>query len=181
MILMNPAPASAKDVQAFRKTYVMKLGALVDDQKEIVASTAYQEGDPEAVVARYRLHFKRALRRSGDYERLMARMKAGFIRQGKQGIVKARAVEDRLMRETWELPGYDLLPKLQTLKIPTLVISGEHDFIPGEIARNIAQAIPNAELVLLSRCGHFAYLECPEDVRKALSGFFRRTLRVRRR
>ena len=40
----------------------------------------------------------------------MAAMKAGFISQGKAGILKARAVEDRLMRDTWEVQGYDLCP-----------------------------------------------------------------------
>jgi proline iminopeptidase len=127
-----------------------------------MASTAYKEGDPEAVAARYRFHFKPALTRPEDYEKLMATMKAAFITQGKQGIVKARAVEDRLMHDTWQVDGYDLLPKLQTLSIPTLVISGDHDFIPGEIAAHIARAIPNAQLVTLRNCGHFAYLECPD-------------------
>src|SRR6266849_603517 len=134
MILMNPAPASASDLAAFRQVYVQKLGADMDRQREMVASAAYKEGDPEAVAARYRLHFKPALKRPEDYEKLMATMQAGFIRQGKEGIVKARAVEDRLMRDTWAMDGYDLLPKLQALSIPTLVICGDHDFIPGEIA-----------------------------------------------
>lgn len=47
-----------------------------------------------------------------NYEKLMARMNAAFINQGKEGIVKARAVEDRLMRDTWEVDGYDLLAVL---------------------------------------------------------------------
>ena len=175
LILMNPAPASASDLAVFRKAYVQKLGADMDRQREIVASAAYKEGDPEAVAARYRLHFKPALKRPEDYEKLMATMKAGFISQGKEGIVKARAVEDRLMRDTWQVDGYDLLPKLRTLSIPTLVISGDHDFIPGEIAAHIARAIPNARLVTLKDCGHFAYLECPGEVRNALDDFFRRT------
>jgi pimeloyl-ACP methyl ester carboxylesterase len=34
------------------------------------------------------------------------------------------------MNDTWSLPDYDLLPKLKTLSIPTLVIYGDHDFIP---------------------------------------------------
>lgn len=89
----------------------------------------------------------------------MATMKAGFVSQGKEGIVKARAVEDRLMRDTWEMDGYDLLPKLRNLNIPTLVIFGDHDFIPGEIAEHIAGAMPNARLVTLRDCGHFTYLE----------------------
>lgn len=175
MILMNPAPASASDVAVFRKAYVQKLGADMDRQREIVASAAYKEGDPETVAARYRLHFKPSLKRPEDYENLMATMKAGFTSQGKEGILKARAVEDRLMRDTWQVHGYDLMPKLRTLRIPTLVISGDHDFIPGEIAAHIAQAIPNAQLVTLKDCGHFAYLECAGDVRNALNDFFRRT------
>src|SRR5207247_1029578 len=109
LILMNPAPASASDFAVLRKAYAQKLGAGMDRQKEIMVGAAYQAGDPEAVAARYRLHFKPALKRPEDYEKLMARMKAGFISQGKEGIVKARAVEDRLMRDTWDVDGYDLL------------------------------------------------------------------------
>jgi len=94
--------------------------------------------------------------------------------KGKEGIVKARAVEDRLMRDTWQVDSYDLLPKLQALNIPTLVIWGDHDFIPREIAAHIARAIPNVQLVTLKDCGHFAYMECPGEVRNAFNNFFRR-------
>jgi proline iminopeptidase len=79
------------------------------------------------------------------------------------------------MRDTWQADSYDLLPKLQTLSIPTLVIWGDHDFFPIEIAAHIEQAIANAKLVTLKDCGHFAYLECPGDVRNAINDFFRRT------
>jgi proline iminopeptidase len=79
------------------------------------------------------------------------------------------------MRDTWQADGYDLLPKLRNLSIPTLVISGDHDFFPGEIAEHMARAIPNARLVTIRNCGHFAYLECAGDVRRALNDFFRRT------
>jgi proline iminopeptidase len=174
LILMNPAPASTSDYGVLRSAYTQKLGKDFDRQREILASAAYKEGDPETVAARYRLHFEAALARDEDYETLMARMKAAFISQGKAGILKARAVEDRLYADSWLLSGYDLLPKLPALKIPTLVIAGDKDFIPGEIARHIASAIPGAQLVTLGNCGHFSYLECPADVRKAFDDFFRR-------
>ena len=173
LILMNPAPASASDLAVFRKAYAEKLGDDLARQQAIVATPAYKEGDPAAVVARYRLHFKPALARPEDYEKLMTAMTAAFISQGKEGIVKARAVEDRLMRDTWQVDGYDLLPKLRTLNIPTLVIASDHDFIPEEISAHIARAIPNARMVTLKNCGHFSYLECPADVRAAFSDFFR--------
>jgi proline iminopeptidase len=176
LILMNPAPASASDVADLRRYYVEKLGpAGMSRQRALVQSAAYQQGDPDAVAARYRIHFKPALKRAEHYEKLMATMKSGFVAQRKQGIVKARAVEDRLMHETWELNGYDLMPKLASLRMPTLVIWGDYDFIPVSIPTHIAQAIPGSRLVTLKDCGHFAYLECPSEVRAALDEFLRST------
>jgi proline iminopeptidase len=175
LILMNPVPVSASDLAAFRKAYAAGLGPDFERQKAMVAAAAYQNGDPAAAAARYRLHFKMAFARSEDYERLMAAMQSGFTSQGSAGILTARAAEDRLMRDTWQLPGYDLLPKLRSLNIPTLVIAGGHDFIPAEVAANIARAISGARLATLANCGHFAYLECPGEVRGAFSDFFRRS------
>jgi proline iminopeptidase len=88
-------------------------------------------------------------------------MQASFIQQGNAGIIKARAVESRLMTGTWSLLGYDLLPNLKTVNIPTLIITGDHEFIPAATAEHITQAIPNAHTVILKDCGHFTYLECP--------------------
>src|SRR6185369_13672227 len=48
LILMNPAPASASDYAVLRKAYLEKLGAEMDRQREMLASAAYKEGDPEA-------------------------------------------------------------------------------------------------------------------------------------
>jgi proline iminopeptidase len=175
LILMNPAPASASDVLVLRKAYLQKLGPEMDRQRTMLGGAAYRAGDPEAVTERYRIHFRPALVRAEDYEKLMARMKAGFFRQGSEGILKARAAEDRLMRDTWEMPGYDLLPKLRGLSIPTLVVTGDQDFIPVEIAERIAGAIPNATFVSIKGCGHFAYLECGEEVRRVIDDFMRRT------
>jgi proline iminopeptidase len=66
------------------------------------------------------------------------------------------------------------MPKLRSLSIPTLVLAGDHDFIPMEVAEHIARALPHAQLVTLQGCGHFAFLECPGAVRKAFNDFFRR-------
>src|SRR6476646_6321856 len=76
-------------------------------------------------------------------------MQASFVRQGSAGIIKARAVESRLMSETWAAPEYNLLPRLKGLRIPTLVITADHEFIPISAAEHIAQAIPNARMVTL--------------------------------
>jgi proline iminopeptidase len=84
LVLMNPAPASVSDLTKAQETYVEQVGDAMDRQREIMASSAYQEGDPEAVTARYRIHFRPALMRPEHYEALMARMEAGFHSQGKE-------------------------------------------------------------------------------------------------
>jgi proline iminopeptidase len=173
LVLMDPAPASAADINRFRKERVEKWPVLMELRKAIADTAAYKEADPDAVVAYYRVHFKPALARSEDYEKLILRMQARFIEQGKEGILKSRAVEDRLVNETWASPsGYDLHPKLKRLNIPALVITGDHDFFPFA-AEHIAQAIPSARLVTLKDCGHFAYLECPVPLREQIDAFFR--------
>jgi pimeloyl-ACP methyl ester carboxylesterase len=170
---MNPAPASTADLNAFRKIYLAQLGADMDQQQKIKTGAAYQAGDPDAVAARYRIHFKHALARPADYGKLMTAMKSAFVRQGKDGIIKARAVEDRLMADTWAIESYDLLPKIRALAVPTLVIAGDRDFFPVDIAAHIAQAMPNARLVTLKNCGHFAYMECAADVRSTIDSFLK--------
>lgn len=170
MILMNPGPASAEDYRGLRKEWLEKRPEDMERRKAIAASTAYKEGDPDAVIAYYRIHFKPALVRSEDYEKIIARLQASFT---KEGILKARAVESRLMTETWASPDYDLLPNIKNLRIPTLVITGDHEFIPAASSQHIAQAIPNARMVSLKDCGHFAYLERPVAVREQIDAFFR--------
>ena len=172
LILMNPGPASTADLAVFKQAYVAQLGDDMNLQRELAGSDAYKKGDPAAVTARYRVHFKHALARPSDYTRLMEAMNAAFVRQGSAGILKARAVEDHLMAETWNVESYDLLPKLKALRIPTLVIAADRDFIPVATAEHIAAAVPNARLVTLRNCGHFAYMECPQDVRRAIGDFF---------
>src|SRR6266702_7489248 len=108
MILMNPAPASAEDYTQLRKEWLEKRPDDMERRKAIAASTAYKEGDPDAVTAYYRIHFKPALARPEDYEKVIARRRSNFTREG---ILKARAIEARLMHDTWSSPEYDLLPK----------------------------------------------------------------------
>ena len=170
LILMNPGPASTDDYKELRKAWLEKRPDEMERRKAISASAAYQEGDPAAVTAYYRIHFKPALARPEDYEKFMTRLSASFT---KEGILKARAIESRLMTETWSSPDYNLLPKLKSLSIPALVIYGDHDFIPATTATHIADAIPNSRMVTLKDCGHFTYLECPAPVRENIDAFFR--------
>ena len=171
LVLMNPAPVSGRDLATMRSSYRAGLGGDMARQAEIIRSDAYRRGDPAAVAARYRTHFQAALSSPEHYEKLMLRMTDAFRSQGAAGILKARAVEDQLMRDTWERADYNLLPSLADLRVPALIVTGENDSIPVEVSRHIADALPRSTLIVLEGCGHFAYLERPAAVRGALNDF----------
>jgi pimeloyl-ACP methyl ester carboxylesterase len=63
----------------------------------------------------------------------------------------------------------DLLPKIA---VPTLVIASAGDLmIPSQEAEAMAQAIPSAQLHLISNAGHLASLENPAEVNGSLQDF----------
>jgi proline iminopeptidase len=55
---------------------------------------------------------------------------------------------------------FDLRPELGRIQAPTLVITGEDDFITGPVcARELAGGIAGARLEPLPNCGHFVFVE----------------------
>jgi len=171
LILMNPAPASQDDFKEMRRERLEKLGADADRLTAMRAGAGYKEGDPDAVAAYYRIHFKAAFARPENLDKIIARLRSSFT---KEGILKSRAIENRLMDDTWLLPGYNLAPRLKVLKVPTLVINSDHEIIPASTPEHITEAIPKAQMVTLRDCGHFSYLECPAAVREGIDAFFAR-------
>jgi proline iminopeptidase len=170
LILVNTAPASHDDYMLLRQELPRKRAPA--DQEKLnrrPSDPKYLEGNPDAIADYYRSHFRATLRQPEHLESIIASLRSSFTQEG---ILKARAIEDRLLGETWLSSDYDLLPDLKGLNIPTLVIYGDYDFIPIECSAHIAEAIPSARFVLLRNCGHFSYLQCPDDVHKAITDFF---------
>lgn len=160
LILLNSAPASGEGALLMREHFRRaRPDGDVERMEEIASSPAYRSGDADTEAAYYRIHFRIALRRREQVDEVVGRLRPHFT---DDGIVLARAIEDRLYDDTWNRAGYDLLPRLRTLEAPALVLHGEDDFVPVELVARIAGALPNARLVVLPECGHFAYLESPD-------------------
>jgi proline iminopeptidase len=162
LVLMNTAPASHRDAQAFRQ----HLGRIrrpgdVQAMRQLAATDAFQAGDLDVESEYYRIHYRPTLRSPELLDRLLPRLRTNFT---PERVRTARAIEDRLYGQTWSSPDYDLLPGLLRLSAPTLLLHGEDDFVPAGLVVRIAEAIPAARLTVLPRCGHFAYLEAPDTV-----------------
>jgi proline iminopeptidase len=160
LILANTAPASGEDVRMFRQHLLdVRPAGDVERMRSLASSARYQAGDIQVEAEYYRIHYRAALRRPEHIELIVGRLRKHFT---EESLLTARAIEERLYDQTWNTDGYDLTPKLAALEIPTLVLHGEDDFVPVELAARIAEAMPRGRLVVLPECGHFAYLERPE-------------------
>jgi pimeloyl-ACP methyl ester carboxylesterase len=66
----------------------------------------------------------------------------------------------------------DLRPTLGAITCPTLVVGGADDLLtPPDCSREIAAAIPGAQLQLLPECGHMLTWEQPQAVTGLLQGW----------
>jgi proline iminopeptidase len=167
LILMNTAPASQAGLVLLRQEIASRLAAHQQRMKELKSSLKYLEGDPATAAEYYRYWFSAAFKRPEHLNRL----DLGFTHLTPEDVRRARAVEQRLYQDTFDRQDFNLIPRLRRLRVPTLVIHGDYDFVPAAVAAGIAQAIPGARLAVLNDCGHFAYFECPEGVRQAVANF----------
>lgn len=58
---------------------------------------------------------------------------------------------------------YDLYNQLTGIQCPTLIIQGDYDPFPVEFSRQIAQRIKSSRFLMIEHCGHFPYIERPEE------------------
>jgi len=66
----------------------------------------------------------------------------------------------------------DLRPQLVSLRLPVLVLVGEMDeATPAPMSHELAAALANARLVVLSGCAHVPQLQAPDEFLAAIGGF----------
>ena len=66
----------------------------------------------------------------------------------------------------------EIQPQLSTLQLPTLVVWGSQDrYVPVAVGQKLNHALPNSEIVVISRTGHYVPEERPEAVRAVLKEF----------
>ncbi|MFN6561947.1 MAG: alpha/beta fold hydrolase [Nostoc sp. ChiSLP01] len=70
---------------------------------------------------------------------------------------------------------FDTTDRLQQIQCPTLVLVGKQDILtPLKFSQQLAQGIPNAELVVIDRSGHGFLIESSDAVVSAMLNFLRK-------
>lgn len=71
-----------------------------------------------------------------------------------------------------QLAELDLRPELSKVKLPVLVLVGEHDeATPPPMSHELAQLLPNARLKILAGCAHVPQLQAPRAFLDAIADF----------
>ncbi len=129
-------------------------------------------------------------------ERLESEGMAGYVEDGLADFLHARTFEDRpavvehMRRMMHGAPHLgaarlqrgraerrDYIEALGCVGVPTLVVVGESDaFTPVATARQIADAIPGAEIVVIPKAGHMPNLEASAAFNGALSSLMNRVV-----
>lgn len=169
LVLLNTAPGTRADVATLR-AHLARIRPPGDAERmrAIAATDRFRRGDLDADQEYYRIHFRPALTDPAHLDVLLPRLRA---RVDAAGVVTARAIEDRLYDETWRDERYDVTAQMSGLDIPTLVLHGERDFIPVVVAEHVAAAMSGAVLEILPNCGHFAFLDAPDEVNERVAAF----------
>jgi pimeloyl-ACP methyl ester carboxylesterase len=67
------------------------------------------------------------------------------------------------------------LPRMQALKLPTLILIGDHDIADNQAAAGAAQAlIPGSRRVVIDDAGHLMQLEHPRELAELIADFVRK-------
>ena len=72
---------------------------------------------------------------------------------------------------TGTLRDWDITPRLGGVRLPVLVISGEHDEATPAVVRPLVAALPDARWELLEGASHCTHLEQPERFLELVEGF----------
>ncbi|MDX6512365.1 MAG: hypothetical protein QOE36_1869 [Gaiellaceae bacterium] len=87
-------------------------------------------------------------------------------------IAPDRPNPDALKLFNENIASWDMRGELARISAPTLVITGDSDFITGPAcAADIAEGVDGSELVIVEDCGHFTFIERPERFRYEVTRF----------
>lgn len=129
--------------------------------KELSSSEGYKNNEPKVLEKFYKIYCKAQL---AD-QSLVSKIKIVINENTAKNL-------DAINNFIWASMGnFDLHNQLNVIDCPTLIMHGRQDPMPMEAARKIKEEIPNSELIVFEKSGHWIYLEEEEKFTSVVSEF----------
>lgn len=165
LILVSTAPADFKGQQAFIAESAKRTKSVKNKLTPLSNYQEFEKLSASEIAKLYRILFSIChFYNSGDAEQLSLTMSAASAKSGAR-------VREVMSKTSWLRPDLNLLPQLKKLNVPTLILHGQQDVIPLWTAKEIQAAIPDAKIITLKKCGHFPYIETPDEMFSQISNF----------
>jgi proline iminopeptidase len=155
LILVSSAPANSEDFLLFMQEWTRRVGPYMKEIHLIEETNSYKRGDSETVAQTLKLTFRTYCFRPDDVEKLNLKFSPLANVNGLTSY--------KILSQNYLSKQFDLTADLKSLTCKTLILHGDVDPIPMLAARHIQESIRGSKLVVLNQCGHFPYVEKPEQ------------------
>lgn len=163
LLLLTSAPSCSEDYALFVKEWFHRMAPYMEELHCIKKSKAFEEGEPLIHAKYWRIIYGRYCfdaKKIDEINFTMSR-KANI-----DGIKTHSILKQNFFSQTFNLQSH-----LQQLRCKTLVVHGDIDTIPLSTAQNTHKNIPNSQLTVIKNCGHFPYVEAPQELFAHLNTF----------
>lgn len=164
LILLNSAPADFKGQKAFLDEFGLRTKNIHHDIRPFFSYEDFKELNAAQISDLYRKLFSVYFYNPEDVKCLSLNFNVASAQSGFK-------VMGEMAKTSWIQPHINLIPNLKALKIPTFILHGGEDIVPVWTAKEIKDAIPQSEIVILEHCGHFPYIEQPSQFFSKMNEF----------
>jgi len=165
LILVDSIPVSTKFAIEFSETYQERFQQLSADEQQELTTTCARSGtemSPEVIDECTRLDAQ---------IRFYDPAKAPIGLTIDENTLKNGDIVNQLMRTSFNKVQDDIDTQLPTIHVPTLIIHGDFDPIPLASSEHLHEQIPRSQIVVITKSGHFPFIEQPVQFIVALRTF----------
>ena len=160
MILMNPVSASSQGRDTANKLLQSRLTKQDSiDRAEIIKSEGFRSRTPDTMTKLFRIAFRPSFHNKTLVDSITLLFQPDY------------AKKSSMLRYMRGLLVYDIHQELSRIQCPTLILHGADDAIPLLTSRELQKQISGSQLVVLSNCGHFPYIDAPQEFFKSVRSF----------
>jgi proline iminopeptidase len=161
LILISPAGASYEYQDAFVKNLAARRTAEDSAELERLSSIPGSDKTPSLVEQWYKVYFRAYFHDAALTDSLEVKVSEKSLE------INAHSLLFR------GLERYDIHDRLDAVDVPCLIVHGRQDPLPAQCSERIHEHLPESELVLIDRCGHFPYVERPDTLAAVFGGFMK--------
>jgi proline iminopeptidase len=164
LILLNPAPADYKGWQEFEGELNKKLEPIKPKIASFFDPKEFEKLKAQEIQEVYRNLFS-------VYFADPHKTRYLTLDMTRESAISGHKVLMGMLTYSVMIPKFTLFSALLRLKVPTLVICGNQDAVPASTVQDIKKSMPSAEIVPLQNCGHFPFIEQPNQLFETIRDF----------